>query len=168
MVQIRTLQLNDKQRLHEFEVTNRAWFEQFIPPRNSSLYTPDGTEEHIIECLTKYIQQIYHPNVLVDAQGNIIGRANLIDIDKAAQCCKIGYRIAQHHVGTGLATMAVAELKVLAQQWGVLTLNAYVSVENPASARVLEKSRFVRGERVVGMAVLKDKTLDCDRYTFFL
>ena len=168
MWQMRTLQLDDVKRLLAFERDNRDWFEQFIPPRNEAIYTPEGVETHIIDCLAKYIQQIYHPNVLVDLDGNIIGRANLIDIDGAAGCTKIGYRIARHHVGTGLATGAVAQLKVLAAQRGLTLLNAYVTVENHASARVLEKSGFVKGERVPGMTVLKGRALDCDHYTYAL
>jgi RimJ/RimL family protein N-acetyltransferase len=55
---------------------------------------------------------------------------------------ELGYWIARSHWGRGLATEAGAALVEIARTLGIATLEAGYFVDNPASARVLEKLGF--------------------------
>jgi ribosomal-protein-alanine N-acetyltransferase len=157
----RTLQADDDQRLLAFELANRDWFERFIPPRPGTMYTHDGIQAHIRDALAKYARGEFHPSLLLDEAGQVQGRANLIDINLEQRSCKLGYRIAEPHIGKGLATQAVEYLLALARkEWQLRQVWAFVTLENPASSRVLEKCGFVKGELVPGMSQLKHGVVD--------
>ncbi len=165
-MEIRTLRLDDAAALLEFELSNRAWFEEFVLPRAESVYSQAGMAAHIDTCLNDYAAGTMHPCVILDRDGRVAGRANLKDIDAAEWTTEIGYRIGRQHIGRGLATRAVSHLKDLAYgQWRLARLLAFVTIENPASARVLEKSGFVKGSLIESRSVLKTKILDCYQYS---
>ena len=164
-MKIRTLQIDDAAALLDFELRNRAWFEQFVLPRADSVYSQDGIATHINTCLYDYTNGTMHPCLILDDYGRIAGRANLKDIDSAERTTEIGYRIGQEYAGKGMATAAVEYLKTLAyDQWRLARLLAFVTTENPASARVLEKCGFIRGELITNRSELKSKVLDCYQY----
>jgi len=152
---IRTLQLEDAAPLLQFELENRAWFEQHIAPRAPEFYTPQGVRQHIGQYLDGHAGGTWHPCVILNGQGRIVGRANLKDIDRHAASAEAGYRIASDQTGKGLATRALRHLIALAdQRWQLRCLLAYVTDDNPASARVLRKCGFVQGEHQAGMEVI--------------
>ncbi len=152
---IRTLQREDAAPLLQFERENRAWFEQYIAPRAPEFYTQQGVRRHIEQYLDGYANGSWHPCVILDGQGRIVGRANLKDIDRQAASAEAGYRIASDQTGKGLATQALRHLIALAdQRWRLRRLLAYVSDDNPASARVLRKCGFVQGEHQADMEVI--------------
>ncbi len=78
--------------------------------------------------------------VLVDDDGEVIGRFNLYDV--AGGCAKVGYRVARCAVGQGIATAAVRELCEIASSLGLRTLTAATSHGNVASQKVLAKAGF--------------------------
>ena len=152
---IRTLRRDDACRLLEFEKKNRQWFEQHIEARSAAFYSPGGVQEHIDLFLEAHAQGRFHPCVIVEGDGTIIGRANLKDIDQRAGTAEIGYRIAESHAGNGLATDAVRFLIELARgEWQLGQLHAYVAYKNTASIRVLEKCSFTRREFFESVAVV--------------
>jgi ribosomal-protein-alanine N-acetyltransferase len=164
-MKIRTLQVDDAAALLEFELDNRAWFERFVLPRHESVYSTQGISAHIETCLEEFENGTMHPSVILDQGGKIVGRANLKDIDSLEKTTEIGYRIAQQYTGKGIASQAVRYLQELGyEKWRLKRLWAYVTTENAASARVLEKSGFVRGKLFQGRSELKGKTLDCYQY----
>lgn len=155
---IRTLQLEDAPELLRFEQVNRAWFEHHIEPRGDAFYTSESVHEHVMQYLDAHKRSTWHPCVIVDQSGAIVGRANLKDIDLAAGVAEVGYRMAQQCVGKGLATEAVRHLVELARsQWELERLVAYVGVENTASAGVLGKCGFRRGERRTATSPVRDE-----------
>jgi [ribosomal protein S5]-alanine N-acetyltransferase len=80
--------------------------------------------------------------VLVAEDGSVLGRFNLVDIED--HTAELGYRVAQHVAGRGVATATVRELCGLAgAQHGLRTLRAAVALQNVASQRVLTKAGFV-------------------------
>jgi ribosomal-protein-alanine N-acetyltransferase len=91
-------------------------------------------------------------HVLVAEGGEVVGRVNLIDVvDGSAE---LGYRIAQKATGQGLASAAVREVRELAAaQYGLTRLRAKVTMDNPASHKVLERNGFL----AVGELTLNDK-----------
>jgi ribosomal-protein-alanine N-acetyltransferase len=80
-VTIRTLQPDDAASLLRFELDNRHWFERHIEPRDADFYSPQGVAQHIGMYLSGFANGTWHPLIIADADGQIIGRANLKDID---------------------------------------------------------------------------------------
>ena len=142
---IRTLQTADAEALLAFEAANRRWFEQYLEARAPEFYTLPGVALHIASYLDDYRHGRMHPCVLLDDAGAIIGRANLRHIDAAAGHAEVGYRIAADQIGRGLASSALRHLQQLAQtEFALKQLRAWISSENLASVRVIEKCGFRR------------------------
>jgi ribosomal-protein-alanine N-acetyltransferase len=123
-----------------FELANRAYFVGFISDRGDEFYE-QFTERHIA-MLAEQEAGLCAYHVLVGEDGSILGRFNLYDIHDGR--AEVGYRIAQHVAGRGVATAAVRELCQLAgAQYGLRTLKAATTRENVASQKVLIKAGFV-------------------------
>ncbi len=59
---------------------------------------------------------------------------------------ELGYRIAQKATGQRLATAAVGKMREFAAtKYGLTRLRARVTLDNPASRKVLEHNGFVAG-----------------------
>jgi ribosomal-protein-alanine N-acetyltransferase len=80
--------------------------------------------------------------VLVAEDGSVLGRFNLVFAEDGT--AELGYRVAQHVAGRGVATATVRELcRLAAARHGLRTLRAATSRENAASQKVLAKDGFV-------------------------
>jgi ribosomal-protein-alanine N-acetyltransferase len=142
-LKIRTLQSIDAAPLLKFELENRQWFERHIDARSATFYSMDGVTEHIASYLSGLVNGTWHPFVIEDSDGNIVGRANLKDIDRSERSAEIGYRIAESACGQGLATLAVRRLIQEAQsRWNLTRLVANVYAGNMGSAKVLQRCGF--------------------------
>jgi ribosomal-protein-alanine N-acetyltransferase len=123
----------------DFELANRAYFAASISDRGDEFYE-QFTERH--DALLSEQQSgvgAYH--VLVAEDGSVLGRFNLIFV--VGGSAKLGYRVAQHAAGRGLATATVRELCELATaQYGLRKVRAATSLENAASQKVLTKAGF--------------------------
>lgn len=127
-----------------FEMDNREWFERFIDARDAAFYTMQGVTDHIAAYLSGFTAGTWHPFVLEEAGGTIVGRANLKGIDMSERSAEVGYRIAQSACGRGLATLAVRHLIQEAQlHWNLKQLVANVYAGNIGSAKVLERCGFL-------------------------
>jgi ribosomal-protein-alanine N-acetyltransferase len=141
---VRELRRTDTEALLAFETENRAWFESHIDARAPSFYSVEGVNDHIQEYLSGFARGVWHPFVLEDSRGKIVGRANLKGIDTNAGVAEVGYRIAQSACGQGLATHALEHLIRQARMlWALTQLVAYVFPENAGSRKVLERCGFV-------------------------
>lgn len=150
---VRTLQSSDAPALLAFELANRAWFERHVAPRDPAFYSPAGVAAHIDGYLAGLAAGTWHPFVLADAEGAIVGRANLKDIDTATGAAEVGYRIAQDACGRGLATLALRHLVgAAATRWRLTRLHAYVYPANAGSQRVLARCGFVAQPLAAGVA----------------
>lgn len=135
-IRIRTLQESDAEALLAFEVENRTWFERHIDARDTVFYSTRGVCDHIDDYLSGLAAGTWHPFVIEGANGKIIGRANLKDIDTSGRSAEVGYRIAQEACGQGLATLAVRHLIQQAQShWHLGRLLANVYAENIGSVK---------------------------------
>jgi ribosomal-protein-alanine N-acetyltransferase len=142
-VHIRELHRSDAPALLAFELANRAWFEAHIDPRPSSFYSPEGVAEHVDSYLDGLAAGTWHPFVMQTATGEIVGRANLKDINRATGQADVGYRIARQATRQGLATLALRHLIDQARtRWGLRELVAWVFDDNIGSRRVLEACGF--------------------------
>jgi [ribosomal protein S5]-alanine N-acetyltransferase len=140
--------VSELQRLHAdhaaavlaFELANRRYFTAFISDRGDEFY--DQFAERYSALLAEQEAGIGAFYVLVAGDGSVLGRFNLIfGGDGTAE---LGYRVAQHVAGRGVATATVRELCGLAAaRHGLRTLRAATSHENAASQKVLAKAGFV-------------------------
>lgn len=143
-INIRELKLTDAQALLAFEVDNRTWFESHIDPRAPSFYSLEGVSEHIENYLADFADQAWHPFVIEDCRGKIVGRANLKNINSPQGTAEVGYRIDQDTCGQGLATLALKHLiEEARERWGLMQLVAYVYEGNVGSKKVVERCGFV-------------------------
>jgi [ribosomal protein S5]-alanine N-acetyltransferase len=122
-----------------FELANRAYFAAFISDRGDE-YFCQFTERHSA-MLAEQEAGTCAFYVLVDGDGSVLGRFNLYDFEDGTAV--LGYRVAEHAAGRGVATAAVRELCRLAPaRHGLRTLKAATAHENTASQRVLVKAGF--------------------------
>ncbi len=146
MHRVRELRLTDAAALLAFEADNREWFESHIEARNEAFYSLRGVTAHIHGYLQGLAGGTWHPFVIEDAGGAIVGRANLKDIDREGRTAQVGYRVAQAACGQGLATLGLKHLIREAQvRWGLEHLVAHVFADNVGSRKVLLGCGFVAG-----------------------
>lgn len=158
---MRTLAPGDAGALLAFKLANRAWFERHVEARDPAFYSPDGVARHIAQYLDGHVTGAWHPCVLLDAEGRIVGRANLKDIDRAAGSAEVGYRIAQDHTGKGLATFALHNLIALARAtWQLTELRAEITHANQGSAAVLRKCGFMHARELPRLAMVDHTWVD--------
>jgi len=123
-----------------FELENRGYFATFISDRGDDFFE-QFTERHNA-LLAEQEAGRCACYVLAGEDGSVVGRFNLYEIQDGT--AELGYRVAQHVAGRGVATAAVRELcRLAAAQHGLRTLKAATSHENVASQRVLAKAGFV-------------------------
>jgi ribosomal-protein-alanine N-acetyltransferase len=123
-----------------FELANRAYFSASISDRGDEFF--DQFAERHSALLAEQDTGAGAYYVLVADDGSILGRFNLFFTgDDTAE---LGYRVAQHVAGQGVATATVRELCDLAATgYRLRTLRAATSLANVASQRVLIKAGFV-------------------------
>jgi ribosomal-protein-alanine N-acetyltransferase len=136
------------QRLHAghapavlaFELANRAYFAASISDRGDDFFAQ--FTDRYSALLAEQEAGVCAFYVLVAEDGSVLGRFNLVDIkDHTAE---LGYRVAQHVTGRGVATATVRELcRLAAARHGLRTLRAATTHQNVASQKVLTKAGFV-------------------------
>jgi [ribosomal protein S5]-alanine N-acetyltransferase len=123
-----------------FELENRAYFAASISDRGDEFF--DQFADRHCELLAEQKAGIGAYYVLVAEDGSVLGRFNLYRFQGGT--ADLGYRVAQHVAGRGVATATVRELcRLAAARHGLHTLRAATSRENAASQRVLAKAGFV-------------------------
>ena len=123
-----------------FELANRAYFAAFISDRGDEFFE-QFTERHNA-LLAEQEAGRCACYVLVGEDGAVVGRFNLYEIQNGT--AELGYRVAQHVAGRGVATAAVGELcQLAAARHGLRTLKAATTLGNVASQKVLAKAGFV-------------------------
>jgi ribosomal-protein-alanine N-acetyltransferase len=140
MPELQLIRLDHAPALLVFERENRAYFAASVPDRGDEFFAEfDARYAQLLEWQAAGTDYLH---VLVAEDGEVVGRVNLIDV--ADGSAELGYRIAQKAAGQGLATAAVREVRELAAtKYGLATLRARATRDNPASRRVLERNGFV-------------------------
>ncbi len=139
MPELQRLRADHAGPLLAFELANRAYFAASIPDRGDQFFEQFASRHEALLAEQDAGSCIFH--VLVGEDGIILGRFNLFDIENGTAV--LGYRVAEHAAGRGVATAAVRELCTLAAaQYGLRTIRAATSQANVASQRVLAKSGF--------------------------
>jgi ribosomal-protein-alanine N-acetyltransferase len=123
-----------------FELANRAYFAATISDRGDE-YFERFADRHGA-ALADQDAGVAAFYVLEEDDGSVLGRFNLYRMEDVT--AELGYRVAQHVAGHGVATATVRELCGLAAtRHGLRTLRAATSNANAASQRVLAKAGFV-------------------------
>ena len=140
MPELQPLQAGHASAVLAFELANRDYFAGFISDRGDDFF--DEFAERLTALLAEQEAGVGAFYVLVADDGSIMGRFNLLfGEDRTAE---LGYRVAQHVAGRGVATSTVRELcGFAAARHGLRTLKAATSRENAASQKVLTKAGFV-------------------------
>jgi len=140
MLELQRLRLDHEAAVLAFELTNRAYFAESISDRGDAFFEQftDGHRALLAEQEAGVC--VFH--VLVDEDGEVVGRFNLYDlVDGRAD---VGYRVAQRVAGQGVATAGLRDLcRIAGDELGLRTLTAATNTENIASQRVLAKVGFV-------------------------
>lgn len=123
-----------------FELANRAFFAAAVSDRGDAYF--EHFTERLDELLADQEAGVGAFYLLVDSDSSVLGRFNLEF--GPADTAGLGYRVAQHMCGQGVATATVRELcRLAATRHGVRTLRAAAAHTNAASRRVLTKAGFV-------------------------
>ena len=123
-----------------FELANRAYFAASVSDRGDEFF--DQFTDRYNALLAEQEAGMCAFYVLVAEDGSVLGRFNLRDIED--QTAELGYRVAQHVAGRGVATATVRELcRLAAVQHGLRTLRAATAGQNAASQKVLTNAGFV-------------------------
>ena len=123
-----------------FERENRAYFAASIPDRGDEFF--DEFDARYAQLLVSQANGAEYFHLLVTEGGEVLGRVNLFAV--ADGSAELGYRMARKAAGQGLATAAVRTVRELAATaYGLTRLRARVTLDNPASRKVLERNSFV-------------------------
>jgi len=123
-----------------FERANRAYYATLISDRGDAFFDHFSEQYHAL--LAQQEAGTCALYVLVGEDGTVLGRFNLYDLKDGT--AELGYRVAQHVAGRGVATAAVQELcRLAAARYGLRTLWAATTYDNVASQKVLAKTGFV-------------------------
>ncbi|MFK4069766.1 GNAT family N-acetyltransferase [Streptomyces sp. NPDC029674] len=123
-----------------FEEANRAYFAASVPDRGDAYFRDFDTRHRALLAEQATGACFFH--VLVDDDGAILGRVNLVDV--ADGSAELGYRVAEKAAGQGLATRAVRQIRDLARTaYGLTELRAATTLDNPGSRAVLTRVGFV-------------------------
>jgi ribosomal-protein-alanine N-acetyltransferase len=123
-----------------FELANRAYFAASVSDRGDDFF--DHFAERYNDLLAEQEAGTCAFYVLVAQDGSVLGRFNLFGIEHRS--ARLGYRVAQHVAGRGVATTTVRELCQLAtSRHGLRMLRAAAAHDNAASRNVLAKAGFV-------------------------
>ena len=123
-----------------FELANRAYFAASISDRGDEFFDQFAEGYNALLAEQEAGTSAFH--VLVDEDGAVLGRFNLFDLSGGT--ANLGYRVAEHVAGRGVATATTQELcRLAAARYGLHTLRAETTHDNVASQRVLAKNGFV-------------------------
>lgn len=140
MPELQRLRADHAPAVLAFELANRAYFADSIADRGDEFFD-QFTERHRA-LLAEQEAGICACYVLIADDGSVLGRFNLYDLKDGS--ANLGYRVAQHVAGRGVATTTVRELCGLAaEHHGLRRLRAAVSGGNLASQKVLAKAGFI-------------------------
>ncbi|MGN9889446.1 GNAT family N-acetyltransferase [Micromonospora sp. L31] len=125
--------------LLEFERANRAYFARSVPDRGDDYFARFAARHAAL--LAEQETGRCHFHLLVDDDGEVLGRFNLVDVADGA--ADLGYRVAERAAGRGLATAGVRQVCDLARDaYGLIRLTASATLDNAGSLAVLRRAGF--------------------------
>lgn len=146
MPEIQRLDAGHAEALLRFERANRTYFARYIPDRGDDFFAEFAARHAAL--LAEQATGGIHMHLLVDDDGAILGRFNLVDVADGG--AELGFRVAEAATGRGVATGAVRRICELARDdYGLTRLFARASLVNIGSLTVLRRNGFVAHGEVV-------------------
>ncbi|MER7690870.1 GNAT family N-acetyltransferase [Streptomyces sp. NPDC097610] len=140
MPELQRLQAGHASAVLAFELANRTYFAAAVSDRGDDFFDQFADRHSALLAEQEIGTCVFH--VLVAEDGSVLGRFNLVNIED--RTAELGYRVAQHVAGRGVATETVRNLcQLAATRHGLRTLRAATALENAASQKVLTKAGFV-------------------------
>lgn len=150
----------------EFESSNSAFFEKWVPARG-----PEHFEEMSLRQVIKDLMADPDRFYLVrSGTGELVGRINLRKLDKEPlDTVELGYRVGENHLGKGYAKAAVLAVAEQMRADGAMKhLEAFAADNNPASSNVLLACGFRWDKTGTKTVQLNDNPLTLHRFTLTL
>ncbi|MRX74345.1 GNAT family N-acetyltransferase [Bacillus lacus] len=141
-IRLEKLRPEDAKKLFEFELENRAYFEKMVPSRGEAYYNFDAFKNSHEALLNEQTKGQSYYYLIKDENGLILGRMNLVDIDKTSHSGFIGYRVGESYTGKGVANKALKLLLETHNRQGIKHILAKTTTNNIPSQKVLEKNGF--------------------------
>lgn len=141
-IYIERLQVTDAEGLYKFELENRAFFEETVPTRGEEYYNPEIFKKRHEALLEEQAQGGAYFYLIKNEDSSILGRINLVDIDRFHKIGHLGYRVGQEHTGKGIANKALKKFIETIADKDIKQIKAETTTNNIASQRVLEKNGF--------------------------
>lgn len=107
---IERLQVADAESLYKFELENRKFFEEMVPTRGEEYYNPEIFKKRHEALLEEQAQGGSYFYLIKNEDSSILGRINLVDIDRFHKIGHLGYRVGQEHTAKGIANQALQKL----------------------------------------------------------
>jgi [ribosomal protein S5]-alanine N-acetyltransferase len=143
-IKIKKLQINDAEKLFQFEVINRNFFETMVPGRGDDYYLYENFLTFLKALLIEQEEGLSYFYLVNDHNGAILGRINLVDINKETGEGHVGYRVGEAFLKKGVASSALQLLLKESHELSVKTIYAKTTFNNIGSQKVLENSGFNR------------------------
>ncbi|WP_019849182.1 GNAT family N-acetyltransferase [Desulfitobacterium sp. PCE1] len=148
-----SLELVSEKNAHEiynFEIENRAYFEETIPSRGDEYYKTEIFHKIIKEIIEEQKHGQCYMHIIRNESGEMVGRVNFFSIRKdETRTAELGYRIGKNENGKGYATEAVRmALEKGFKYYKFRKIEAGTSPDNIGSQRVLEKNGFLMTKRI--------------------
>lgn len=168
-ISIELISLDDVDALLDFELANRFWFEQHVPPRDESFYTLQGVRSQISEFLSLHANGEMYPMLIRNNSQEICGRINIHRIEPNVYTGELGYRIGQQFTAKGIASQAISKLvDYLVSEAQLSTLRAIVLCSHEGSQKVLERNGFSKVKGIANYAELNGEVKDAIEYELSL
>jgi len=139
-ITLHLLREQDVPQLLEFELENRDFFEQLVPERGDDFYVFEQFVSRQRELLKEQQAGLAEFYLIKNNTGDILGRINLVDLDKYLQTAEVGFRIGAKYGGQGIGSRALELL--LDTDLGLTKIHGKTTTVNQASQRILTKNGF--------------------------
>lgn len=144
---IRPLVPQDAKEVTNLLIRNIDYWTKFEPRHNGVYYTEYTQQNKIMESMRLRSMQLEYLCGIYDITTNqLIGQISLYAIKRLPfSSCFIGYALDEQSIGRGITSEAVKLMVQFAfEQLKMNRVEAYVSPQNIASIRVLEKAGFLQ------------------------
>lgn len=139
-LELHLLQAKDAMDILAFEKENRDYFNQTVPDRGRDYFQTDTFLYRHQQLLEEQKRGISYFYLIKDERGKLLGRINLVDIDRKESLGHVGFRVGESFAGKGIARQALKLLQTTASD--IKIMRAKTTTHNRASQRVLEICGF--------------------------
>ncbi len=139
-ITLHLLHEKDAAALFQFELENREFFERLVPGRGDDFYVFENFLSRHQELLKEQQEGFANFYLIKNDTGDILGRINLVDIDRNHQTAEIGFRVGANYGGQGIGHRALNLL--LDTDLGLRQIHGKTTTVNQASRKILAKNGF--------------------------